>query len=65
MKQILINLISNAIKYTKKGFVRIEADCDIENILICVVDTGVGIDPSRIPILFNAFTKIMRNREMN
>ena len=30
-----------------------------------MVDTGVGIDPTRIPNLFKAFTKIMQNREMN
>ena len=57
--------MSNAIKYTKKGFVRVEATCNNEHIYICVVDTGVGIEPSRIPNLFIAFTKIMRNREMN
>ena len=65
MKQIMINLMSNAIKYTKKGFVRVEASCNIENIKICVVDTGVGIENTKITNLFSAFTKIMRNREMN
>jgi signal transduction histidine kinase len=57
--------MSNAIKYTKKGFVRVDAACDTNSLKISVVDTGVGIEPSRVAGLFNAFTKIMRNREMN
>jgi len=65
MKQILINLMSNAIKYTKKGFVRIDASCDLSKIKVDVVDTGVGIEPSKLSGLFNAFTKITRYREMN
>ena len=57
--------MSNALKYTKQGFVRVEAISESNNIRITVVDTGVGIEASRIPGLFNAFTKIMRYREMN
>ena len=57
--------MSNAIKYTKKGIVRVDAVCDTNSLKISVVDTGVGIEPSRVAGLFNAFTKIMRNREMN
>jgi signal transduction histidine kinase len=57
--------MSNAIKYTKKGFVRVDAACDTNSLKISVFDTGVGIEPPRVAGLFNAFTKIMRNREMN
>ena len=32
---------------------------------MCVSDTGVGIDSQRIQSLFSAFTKIMKNRELN
>lgn len=57
-KQILINLMSNAIKYTKKGFVKVEAALENLKIKVRVVDTGVGIEPSRLNGLFTAFVKI-------
>jgi signal transduction histidine kinase len=45
MKQILINLISNAIKYTEKGFVKLSGLLDRQNkqIIFRVEDTGIGM----------------------
>eukprot|EP00347_Sterkiella_histriomuscorum_P007464 403348815 len=67
LRQILINLISNAIKYTNEGFVRIH--CYLQSykqqIVIEVQDSGVGIDKSQIQNLFIAYNKIMKNRNLN
>eukprot|EP00347_Sterkiella_histriomuscorum_P002987 403366034 len=67
LRQILINLISNAIKYTNEGFVRIH--CYLQSykqqIVIEVQDSGVGIDKNQIQNLFIAYNKIMKNRNLN
>lgn len=61
-KQILVNLISNAIKFTEKGSVLIEFDfksdlkhCDIK---IQIKDTGVGIPEQKLEELFQAYRQV-------
>jgi signal transduction histidine kinase len=57
LKQCLINLISNAVKYTDKGHVCIEAKkCDA-GIEITVTDTGIGISNNDLKHLFEAFNR--------
>ena len=63
LRQILINLISNAIKFTEKGEVAIRASLDDENtthatIRFCVSDTGIGIPQDRIGRLFQSFSQV-------
>lgn len=67
LRQILINLISNAIKYTHKGYVRIKARLNSQKSRVCisVEDSGVGISESDQIQLFKAYVKIMRNRNLN
>lgn len=58
LKQILINLIGNAVKFTESGSisVRVEADALAGNpVRIEVVDTGVGIPEDRLEKIFEAF----------
>ncbi|MBM5569998.1 MULTISPECIES: hybrid sensor histidine kinase/response regulator [Deefgea] len=55
LKQVLINLISNAIKFTEVGGVHIVADCDAEHIRISVEDTGIGLDRGSSQHLFQRF----------
>jgi signal transduction histidine kinase len=43
LKQVLINLISNSLKYTESGYVKVEALIDEGHLRFDVVDTGVGI----------------------
>lgn len=57
-KQITINLISNAIKFTEKGFVNIELSNDKNNIFVKVKDSGIGISPDSMKQLFNDFTQV-------
>ncbi len=62
----MINLISNAIKYTQKGYVKVTAKLwPQDNIRFIVEDSGVGIDEKNLKDLFSYFTKIKENRYMN
>ncbi len=63
IKQILINLSGNAIKFTEKGSVVLKARAspakkpDYEDICISVIDTGIGIEPEKLDVIFEKFTQ--------
>lgn len=57
-KQILLNLISNAIKFTKEGFIHLELSNDEAGLLFKVTDSGIGIAKENIDQLFNDFTQV-------
>ncbi|MCR5773963.1 MAG: DegV family EDD domain-containing protein [Lachnospiraceae bacterium] len=63
IKQILINLLNNAVKYTKKGSVTLSVQCGevkegTVRIIYSVTDTGMGIRKEHIPHLFNEFKRV-------
>ena len=55
IRQVLTNLISNAIKYAPHGEIRISGKSLPEQIIICVSDEGPGIDPKDMPHVFDRF----------
>lgn len=59
LKQVLSNLIDNAVKYTKAGFVRVSVSLpeNKHSVLINITDSGIGIAPEEIPNLFAKFTR--------
>ncbi|UUX93288.1 sensor histidine kinase [Methanoplanus endosymbiosus] len=58
VRQIIANLVSNAIKFTDEGSVQITLSQEEENARITVHDTGIGIREEEIPRLFKAFSRI-------
>ena len=62
LKEVLHNLIENAIRYTEKGSVTVRIRGDQNNAVLTVEDTGVGIDPQDIPCVFDRFFRSDRAR---
>ena len=63
LKQILLNLVGNAIKFTTRGEVAVRAQLEArEGTAVClhftVADTGVGIPPDKLEMIFEAFTQV-------
>ena len=57
LRQILINLAGNAIKYTTQGKVSIAVNADDSCLRFAISDTGPGIKPSEMEMLFSPFTR--------
>ena len=63
LKQALLNLVGNAIKYTPSGGeVKLSLQKDEEWVRIAVRDTGIGIAPENIPHLFDRFYRVDKAR---
>ena len=62
LKQIILNLLTNAAKYTKEGYIEFKVDFvikeDICRLIISVEDTGIGIKKENIDKLFNKFERL-------
>jgi len=63
LRQIVLNLVSNAIKFTRKGRVSVEVSCaaftdKTDTMRIAVRDTGIGIPPARRELLFQRFNQL-------
>jgi len=58
MREVLSNLIDNAIKYTNQGSVTIDVNGDGANVMVVVADTGLGIPPEDLPHLFQKFYRV-------
>ncbi|MCR4648786.1 MAG: response regulator, partial [Lachnospiraceae bacterium] len=66
IKQILLNVLNNSIKYTKEGSVSLSVQCERKDdnnavIIFTVKDTGIGIKKEDIPYLFTAFKRVDEN----
>ena len=55
INQVISNLLSNALKFTDEGFIKIEVENSNDNVIISVEDTGSGIHPEIFPRLFCKF----------
>lgn len=58
LKQMLLNLLSNAVKFTPAGSIALTVDRTAEGIRFCVIDTGIGIAPENLPLLFQPFFQL-------
>jgi len=57
IRQVVMNLTDNAIKYTKKGSITVSLKKVGENIRFCVSDSGLGISKEDLPNLFKKFSR--------
>ncbi len=57
LKQVLLNLLSNALKFTREGSVRVSVERGFGLVTLTVVDTGIGIAPDVLPKLFQKFVQ--------
>lgn len=63
MTQVMVNIFSNAIKYTPEGgHIEIMADEDENNIMITVKDSGIGISEEDLPFIFQRFYRADQSR---
>ena len=58
LRQVLINLLDNAIKYTKEGGIVLKVGYQDESIRFLVEDTGLGIQPDDLESIFKAFRQV-------
>jgi signal transduction histidine kinase len=56
--QVLLNLANNAVKFTPKGEVKIIARTERDTLRVSVADTGIGIKPEQMGMLFEAFRQL-------
>ena len=65
LKQICTNIISNAIKYTAKGWVRVATEVQNSVFTLIVTDTGAGIPADKIETIYQAFVRIEANNTLS
>ena len=66
-KQVMINLLKNALKFTSKGFIKIKAgyNYDVNAVVVHIQDTGAGIVQEDFSKLFSLFGKLTRTASQN
>ena len=63
LKQILSNLIDNAIKFTEEGFIEVSYSVHNEYITFEVKDTGIGMNQNQLDKLFTRFSKFEKEKQ--
>jgi len=58
IRQVVLNLVSNAARFTERGWIRISAKCEASMALISVADTGQGIPPEDAERIFEPFYQV-------
>jgi PAS domain S-box len=62
MKELVINLLDNAIKYTEKGTITIECREDENDLLLRISDTGIGMEKQHLSRIFERFYRVDKGR---
>lgn len=69
VKQIVLNLLTNAVKYTNEGYINFTVECvninkDLCRLIISVEDSGIGIKKDKIDKLFTKFERLDEERNI-
>lgn len=66
LEQVLKNLLNNAAKYTEPGgLIWLTAEARGSDVILCVRDTGIGIDREMLPHVFDSFWQVERTRDQS
>lgn len=65
VKEVIINLLDNAIKFTNEGFIKISTSQNKNYVSLIIEDTGIGIDPEDMPHIFERFYRGEKSRSKN
>jgi CheY-like chemotaxis protein/HPt (histidine-containing phosphotransfer) domain-containing protein len=67
LRQVLINVLGNAIKFTAKGYVSLRITTSLKNKMLWfeIQDSGLGVRKEDIPAMFNAFEQVKNERNRN
>lgn len=57
IRRVFVNLLSNAIKFTSNGVIEVSAWEAVDGVYISVRDTGIGMTPEQMKVVFQAFTQ--------
>ena len=55
IRQVILNLVNNAARFTDEGTITIRAEQHAQDVTVTVSDTGVGIEPSQLGVIFEEF----------
>ena len=58
IRQVVLNLVSNACKFTEEGTVTTRVTIDHDRVIFSVTDTGIGIPPTKLSTIFEEFTQV-------
>ena len=58
IRQVLVNLIGNALKFTLEGVITVNVTTESENVLFSVTDTGIGIPETEFEKIFDPFLQV-------
>lgn len=64
LHQVFINLVSNAVKYTPKGFVNVRVYQEKNDVVVSVTDSGIGVSEEDMTKLWTKFTRAKNARDM-
>ena len=58
IRQVLLNILGNSVKFTSKGGIELDITADEDNYIFTVTDTGIGIVEENLEVIFDSFVQV-------